>query len=147
MSITLAAALAAITTDLRKGFGVLAVIGLVLWLVGFGLEATADRQKSRFRADPANRGTFIHTGVWAWSRHPNYFGEITLWVGVALVAVPVLHGWQWATLISPVFVFLLLTRVSGVPMLEKKADAKWGGEPDYEAYKKRTPVLVPLPRR
>ena len=65
----------------------------------------------------------------------------------ALIAVPVLHGWQWAALISPVFVFLLLTRVSGVPMLEKKADTKWGGQPDYEAYKKRTPVLVPLPRR
>ncbi len=88
----------------------------------------ADRQKSRFRADPANKGTFIRTGVWAWSRHPNYFGEITLWVGVALIAVPVLHGWQWATLISPVFVFLLITRLSGVPMLEKKADEKWGGQ-------------------
>jgi len=145
VSITLAAALAAITTNARKGFGVLAVIGLVVWLAGFGLEATADRQKSRFRADPANKGAFIHTGVWAWSRHPNYFGEITLWVGVALIAVPVLHGWQWATLISPVFVFLLITRVSGVPMLEKKADTKWGGQPDYEAYKKRTPVLVPQP--
>jgi len=147
VSITLAAALAAITTTLRKGFGVVAIVGLVVWLIGFGLEATADRQKGRFRADPANKGTFIHTGVWAWSRHPNYFGEITLWVGVALIAVPVLAGWQWATLISPVFVFLLLTRVSGVPMLEKKADKKWGGQPDYEAYKKRTPVLLPLPRR
>ena len=145
VSITLGAALAAITTNVRKGFGVLAVIGLLVWLAGFALEATADLQKSRFRADPANRGRFIHTGVWAWSRHPNYFGEITLWVGVALIAVPVLHGWQWATLVSPVFVFLLLTRVSGVPLLEKKADTKWGGQPDYEAYKKRTPVLVPRP--
>ena len=61
--------------------------------------------------------------------------------------MPVLHGWQWATLISPVFVFLLITRVSGVPMLEKKADTKWGGQPDYEAYKERTPVLVPRPPR
>jgi steroid 5-alpha reductase family enzyme len=147
VSITLAAGLAAITTDLRKGFGVLAIIGLVVWLAGFGLEATADRQKSSFRADPANKGTFIHTGVWAWSRHPNYFGEITLWVGVALIAVPVLHGWQWATLISPVFVLVLITRLSGVPMLEKKADTKWAGRPDYEAYKKRTPVLVPRPPR
>jgi len=147
VSITLAAALAAITTSVRKGFGVLAIVGLVVWLMGFGLEATADFQKSRLRADPANQGTFIHTGVWAWSRHPNYFGEIALWVGVALIAVPVLHGWQWATLISPVFVFLLITRLSGVPMLEKKGDQKWGGQPDYEAYKERTPVLVPRPRR
>ena len=75
---------------------------------------------------------------------PNYFGEITLWVGIAIIALPVLQGWQFATLISPVFVYLLITRVSGVPLLEKKADAKWGGQEAYEAYKRRTPVLVPF---
>jgi steroid 5-alpha reductase family enzyme len=147
VSFTLAAALAAITTTVSKGFGVIAVVGSLVWLGGFGLEAVADYQKSRFRADPSNTGTFIRTGVWAWSRHPNYFGEITLWVGVALVAVPVLQGWQWVTLISPVFVFLLLTRLSGVPLLEKKADERWGGQDDYQAYKSRTPVLVPRPAR
>jgi steroid 5-alpha reductase family enzyme len=146
VSLTLAAALAAITTSVRKDFGVLAIVGLLVWAAGFGLEAVADAQKSRFRADPANTGTFIRTGLWAWSRHPNYFGEIVLWIGVALIAVPVLHGWQWVTLISPVFVFLLLTRVSGVPLLERKADKRWGGQDDYEAYKQRTPVLIPLPR-
>ena len=114
--------------------------------LGFAFEAVADSQKSRFRADPANKGRFIHTGLWAWSRHPNYFGEIVLWIGVAIIALPVLRGWQWVTLISPVFVTLLLTRVSGVPMLEKRADEKWGGQEDYEAYKERTPVLVPRPR-
>jgi len=114
-------------------------------VVGIGLEATADAQKSRFRADPANKGHFIHSGIWSWSRHPNYFGEILLWVGVAIVALPVLRGWQWVTLISPVFVALLLLRVSGVPMLEKAADDKWGGQADYEAYKSRTSVLVPRP--
>ena len=145
VSLTLAAGLAAITTTAREDFGIVAVVGLLVWAAGFGLEATADRQKSRFRADPANKGAFIRTGVWSWSRHPNYFGEIVLWVGVALIAVPVLHGWQWLTLISPVFVFLLLTRVSGVPLLEKKADERWGGRDDYEAYKARTPALVPLP--
>jgi steroid 5-alpha reductase family enzyme len=146
VSLTLAAALAAITTSVRKDFGVLAIVGLLVWAAGFGLEAVADAQKSRFRADPANTGTFIRTGLWARSRHPNYFGEIVLWIGVALIAVPVLHGWQWVTLISPVFVFLLLTRVSGVPLLERKADKRWGGQDDYEAYKQRTPVLIPLPR-
>jgi len=146
VTITLAAALAAITTTVRKGFGVLAIIGLLVWLAGFGLEVTADLQKSRFRADAANSGTFIRSGLWAWSRHPNYFGEITLWIGVALIAVPVLHGWQWVTLVSPVFVFLLLTRVSGVPLLEKRADERWGTQNDYKAYKARTPALVPLPR-
>jgi steroid 5-alpha reductase family enzyme len=102
-------------------------------------------QKSRFRSGPENEGKFIRTGLWAWSRHPNYFGEIVLWIGVAVIALPVLRGWQWVTLISPVFVILLLTRVSGVPLLEKRADEKWGGHDDYETYKERTPVLVPRP--
>ena len=66
-----------------------------------------------------------------------------LWVGIAIIALPVLRGWQWVALISPVFVTLLITRVSGVPMLEKKADEKWGGQEDYKAYKERTPVLIP----
>ncbi len=145
VSLTLAAALAAVTTTVRKDLGVVALVGAVVWAAGLGIEAAADHQKSRFRAEPANRGRFISSGLWAWSRHPNYFGEITLWVGVAIVAVPVLRGWQWATLVSPLFVALLLTRVSGVPLLEKRADEKWGGQEDYEVYKARTPVLVPLP--
>ena len=145
VTLTLAAALAAITSTQRVALGTVTAIGLVVWVVGIGLETTADAQKSRFRADPANKGRFIHSGIWSWSRHPNYFGEILLWVGVAIVALPVLRGWQWVTLISPVFVALLLLRVSGVPMLEKAADDKWGGQADYEAYKSRTSVLVPRP--
>ena len=146
VSLTLAAALAAITTTTRKGLDIFALIGFLVWVLGFVFEVVADTQKSRFRADPANKGQFIQTGVWAWSRHPNYFGEIVLWIGVAIIALPVLQGWQWVTLISPVFVTLLLTRVSGIPMLEKRADAKWGDQEDYEAYKERTPVLIPRPR-
>ncbi len=142
---TAPAAHAAIASDQPRSFGVWAVVGLVLWLAGFGMEAVADAQKSAFRADPANDGRFITTGLWAWSRHPNYFGEIMLWVGVAVIALPALSGWQYITLLSPVFVYLLLTRVSGVPMLERKADKRWGGEEAYEAYKARTPVLVPRP--
>jgi steroid 5-alpha reductase family enzyme len=144
VSLTLAAALAAVTSTEPKGIDVFAFIGLAVWVIGFALEATADLQKSRFRADPANKGSFIGSGLWAISRHPNYFGEITLWTGIAIIALPVLRGWQFVTLISPVFVYLLITRVSGVPLLEKKADATWGGQEVYEAYKRRTPVLVPF---
>ena len=143
VTFTLAAALAAITTTTRKELGLFALIGFLIWVFGFAIEVAADTQKSRFRANPENKGKFIQTGLWARSRHPNYFGEIVLWIGVAVIALPVLRGWQWVTLISPVFVFLLLTRVSGVPMLEKKADEKWGGQEDYDAYKERTPVLIP----
>jgi len=143
VSLTLAAALAAITTTYRQGLGILALIGLLVWIFGFAFEVIADLQKTHFRAQPHNKGKFIHSGLWSRTRHPNYFGEIVLWVGIALIAIPVLRGWQWVTLISPLFVTLLLTRISGVPILEKRADEKWGGQADYEAYKKRTPVLIP----
>ena len=145
VSFTLAAALAAISTTTRRELGWFALVGFLVWLFGFGFEVVADVQKSQFRADRANKGKFIHTGLWAWSRHPNYFGEIVLWIGVAIIALPVLRGWQWVGLISPVFVTLLITRISGVPMLEDRADEKWGGQEDYEAYKERTPVLIPWP--
>ncbi len=147
ITLTAAAAWVTITTANRVGFDGFAVAGLLVWLAGFGIEVVADRQKSRFNADPANKGRFISTGLWALSRHPNYFGEILLWIGVAIVALPVLQGWQWVALLSPLFVIVLLTRVSGVPLLERKADAKWGGQADYEAYKAQTPVLIPRPGR
>jgi steroid 5-alpha reductase family enzyme len=143
VTFTLSAALAAMTTTTREPLGIFAIIGLLVWLLGFSFEAIADAQKNRFRSNPENKGKFIHTGLWSRSRHPNYFGEIALWLGVAIIALPVLSGWQWIGMISPIFVTILLTRVSGVPMLEEKADKKWGGQEDYEAYKNNTPVLIP----
>jgi steroid 5-alpha reductase family enzyme len=143
--LTAACALAIITGGNREPLGVIAYVGIAVWTIGILIEIAADRQKSAFRADPANKGRFISTGLWAWSRHPNYFGEIVLWIGMAIIALPVLEGWQWATLVSPVFVAFLLTKVSGVPMLEKAADERWGGQDDYEAYKRNTPVLVMRP--
>lgn len=143
VTFTVAAALVAITTANRKELDWFAIIGFLVWVLGFALEVVADSQKSRFSAISDNQGKFIQTGLWSRSRHPNYLGEIILWVGVAVIALPVLQGWQWIAIISPVFVTLLITRVSGIPLLEKKADGKWGGQDDYEAYKKRTPVLIP----
>ncbi len=143
VSVTASAAWIAITSTNRVPLDGWAVAGVLLWLIGFGIEAVADAQKNRFKADPANAGQFIRTGLWSRSRHPNYFGEIVLWLGVLVVAVPVLQGWGWIAVISPIFVALLLLRVSGIPLLEAKADATWGGQPDYEAYKKSTPVLIP----
>jgi len=143
VTFTLIAALITITTANRKELDLFALVGFLVWVFGFTMEVVADYQKSRFNADLNNKGKFIQTGLWSRSRHPNYFGEIVLWIGVMIIALPVLHGWQWVALISPVFVTLLLTRVSGIPLLEKKADQKWGGQENYEVYKKTTPVLIP----
>lgn len=143
VTFTAAAAWVAMTSGKTVPLDGFAFLGLALWILGFGMEIIADQQKSRFNADPANRGRFISSGLWAVSRHPNYFGEILLWIGVAIIAFPALEGWQNIALISPVFVILLLTKVSGVPLLEKKSDSKWGGQSEYEAYKATTPVLLP----
>ncbi|MBT8241068.1 MAG: DUF1295 domain-containing protein [Acidimicrobiia bacterium] len=143
--LTLACALAIITGTERESFGVLAIIGIVVWALGFTVEVVADQQKSGFKRDPANKGRFIASGLWAWSRHPNYFGEITLWTGIAVMALPVLSGWRWVTLISPVFVTVLLTRISGIPMLESRAEERWGGEEAFQEYRQNTPVLIPRP--
>lgn len=145
VTLTAGAALAAMTSGSKTSFGVLGIVGLAIWAIGFGIEAVSDSQKTAFKNDPSNDGKFINVGLWRWSRHPNYFGEITLWTGMAIMVLPALSGWQYATLISPVFVFVLLTRISGVPMLERRADKKWGGQPDYEAYKTATPELMMRP--
>ena len=143
VSLTASAAWIAMSSETRAPIGWLAVVGIAVWVLGMVVEIAADAQKTAFKADPANKGRFIRSGLWSRSRHPNYFGEIVIWLGVFLVAAPVLTGWQWVALISPLFVILLLIRVSGIPLLEQKADRTWGGEDDYEAYKKRTPTLIP----
>jgi steroid 5-alpha reductase family enzyme len=121
--------------------------GAALWVIGFAFEVIADEQKRRFRADPANHGTFITTGLWAWSQHPNYFGEITLWAGILVIAIPQLAGWNWLVVLSPLFVALLLTRVSGINLLDAIAKKRWGDDPAWQAYVARTPVLLPRPPR
>ncbi len=143
VSFTAAAALAAISSKDKVDLEIVGVVGLIIWSAGFAIEIIADSQKKKFKANPKNINKFIDEGLWARSRHPNYFGEILLWFGVSVIAFPVLQGAQLFTLISPIFVYILLTKGSGIPILERRADKKWGGIPEYEEYKNSTPILVP----
>jgi len=124
------------------------VIGGAIFLTGWAVEAVADAQKFRFKSDPANRGKFIETGLWSASRYPNYFGEICVWSGIFLLCCGSFGAGPspaWATILSPFFVTALLFLVSGIPLQEKQAAARWGGDPAFEAYRARTNLLVPLP--
>lgn len=145
VALTVASALIIITSSTRLPIDIFAIIGFSLWIAGFLFEVVADNQKSQFRANPDNKGRFINSGLWAWSRHPNYFGEILLWTGITVASLPLLSGWQWLTIISPIFVFFLLTRISGVPLLAKVAKERWGDEPAFQEYIANTPVLFPKP--
>ena len=116
-------------------------IGVVIFIFGFAIEIIADNQKSKFRSIEANKDSFITTGLWAKSRHPNYLGEILLWLGVAIISLSSLSGWQYLTLISPIFTYLLLVYVSGVRMLEERGEKKWGHNEEYIKYKSTTPRL------
>ncbi len=119
-------------------------IGWSLWAFGLVFETVADVQKSMFRAKPENEGHFIRSGLWAISRHPNYFGEITLWFGLFISASSVFRDWQYLAVLSPIAIHLLITKVSGIPMLEAAADKRWGTQEEYRKYKEKTPVLVPF---
>ena len=143
--LTLAMALAAITSESKMAIDIFAVVGTLIWIFGFSIEVIADQQKTNFKDDPANKDKFITVGLWSWSRHPNYFGEMVLWIGIALIAFPVLIGWQLVALISPIFVIFLLTKISGVTMLESRGNKKWGDDEEYKNYLKNTSVLIPLP--
>ena len=117
-------------------------IGLITFLIGLSIEIIADRQKTRFRKDPKNTDKFINQGLWSKSRHPNYVGEITLWTGVAIMSFSSLEGWQYASLISPIFTYVLLVYVSGVPQLTESGQKKWGHLKNYQDYLKNTPTLI-----
>lgn len=120
-------------------------VGWSLFAVGFFIEALADHQKSNFRANPDNAGQFISTGLWSVVRHPNYLGEIILWSGLGIAALPSLRGLErWSALVSPVFISLLLTQVSGIPMLEKSGFKRWGADSRYQQYLRNTPRLLPF---
>ncbi|TNM86773.1 uncharacterized protein si:ch211-210c8.6 [Takifugu flavidus] len=121
-------------------------VGWALWGFGFATEAIADQQKWIFKSDPNNAGKFIQSGLWAYSRHPNYLGEILQWSGLWLSASSVMAGPQYLSVASPLFVWFLLRYVSGIPMLEKQALRKWGSDPAFQHYTKNTPLLWPFPK-
>ncbi len=127
----------------KRTFGPFEIAGIALWIAGFLVEVAADVQKSAFKK--AGRPGVITTGVWAWSRHPNYFGEALLWWALFIYAIPALSGLLWVSVLGPVFITILLLFVSGIPLLEKSADAKYGSDPAYREYKRRTSIFLPLP--
>lgn len=129
------------------GVGGWAIGGAAVWLVGLVVEAVADAQKSAFRGKEENRGRFIESGLWRYSRHPNYLGEILVWWGLFAYTIPFLHGGAYAVVAGPVFITVLLLFVSGIPLLERSADERYGHDPAYRDYKRRTSILVPLPPR
>ena len=130
-----------------RGFSPWAIAGTAVWLVGLVIEAVSDAQKSAFKAKADGRERFISSGLWRYSRHPNYFGEMLVWWGLFAYAVPFLDGAAFAVAIGPVFLTLLLLFVSGIPLLERSAEAKYGADPAYREYRRRTSILVPLPPR
>ena len=136
-------ALTAINTGKLEVMNIFFIIGAFIFITGFYIEIKADNQKSRFRNIPENRDRFISDGLWSKSRHPNYFGEVLLWSGIAVMSVSALEGLQYITLISPIFTYLLLVHVSGVRMLEARANIKWGQDPEYKNYVENTPMLFP----
>ena len=140
---TAGASILAILSPVETELGVLAFIGIFLWWSGFLIEVIADNQKRKFRETSDPKTEFISNGLWARSRHPNYFGEITLWVGMAVLSLSSLSGIEYVTaIVSPIFVYLLLIKAEGVPMLERIAEERYGGLPEYQQYKENTPVFM-----
>ena len=140
---TAGASILAILSPVETELGVLAFIGIFLWWSGFLIEVIADNQKRKFRETSDPKTEFISNGLWARSRHPNYFGEITLWVGMAVLSLSSLSGIEYVTaIVSPVFVYLLLIKAEGVPMLERIAEERYGDLPEYQQYKENTPVFM-----
>eukprot|EP00741_Cyanophora_paradoxa_P006054 tig00000981_g5872.t1 len=125
------------------------IAGWVMFGVGLAIEAVADVQKLRFKQDPANKGKWCSVGVWYWTRHPNYFGEMLLWWGIFTSCSSVFIGdqaFKYFSVIGPAFVMVILLLLSGMPLLEKSSDEKFGHMDAYKEYKNSTSPIIPLPR-
>jgi steroid 5-alpha reductase family enzyme len=131
-------------TGISKGIVINSIffIGISIFFIGFIIEVIADNQKSKFRSIPSNKDKFITTGLWKYSRHPNYLGEIILWFGISIISFSSLQGMELVTLISPVFTYFLLVNVSGIRILEYNGNRKWGNLESYKKYIKNTPRLL-----
>jgi len=128
-----------INHSVSSSFGIIEIVGIIIWTLGFYFESTGDRQLKEFISNPVNKGKLMDKGLWRYSRHPNYFGEVVQWWGIFVVALSI--SGSLFTVIGPLTITTLILFVSGVPLLEKK----YAGRPDFEEYKKRTSVFFPLP--
>lgn len=128
-----------INSSLPTELNTYAYLGLAVWIIGFLFETIGDRQLKLFLANPANKGKLMTEGLWKYTRHPNYFGEATMWLGIFVIALATPYG--WVAVIAPVLIGYLLLFVSGVPLTEKA----FADKPGWDAYKKRTSKFVPLP--
>ncbi len=131
------------STPMINTLTIFSVVGFFIWAIGFITESVADQQKFKFRNNPKNKGKWIETGLWNYSRHPNYFGEILCWIGVFVYVIPILSAWTWMAIISPISIIVTLLFFSGIPLLEKKSDEMFGKKKEYKEYKKSTSVLIP----
>ncbi len=136
-----------ITSPSDEGALYFTLLGILLFSLGLLIESISDVQKFRYRRTPENNSHWVDSGLWKYSRHPNYFGEMLVWWGLFIVVIPSLEGLFWLTLIGPLWITVLLLFVSGIPLLEKSADRKYGNNPDYLSYKESTSMLIPLPPR
>ncbi len=142
VSICSLCALTGISSDSGIIINNLFFIGVIFFVLGFVIEVVADSQKTKFRKNPKNKNTFINSGLWAYSRHPNYLGEIFIWTGISVISFSSLSNLQFVTLISPIFTYVLLVYVSGVRLLEASGNEKWGHLKSYKEYIEKTPRLL-----
>ena len=143
VSLTTMAAMNVVTSKNYNKDLTLLCIGTIIWIIGFLFEIISDYQKIKFKNNALNKNKFIDSGLWSISRHPNYFGEIILWIGIYIITLPSTSGLEYLGIISPLFVIVLLNKVSGINLLEASADKKWGSSKEYQKYKKITPRLIP----
>lgn len=120
-------------------------VGWLIFAFGAILETIADHQKLNFKRKPESQGKWTDCGVWKWSRHPNFFAEIMVWLGIFVSSVTDLEGGEFGAVMSPIFITILLLFVSGIPILEKSWDQRYGKKEGYAEWKQATSVLIPIP--